>query len=856
MKRLFTLSIILIFLQIINLFGYFKDYQIKEMFPSSTRIIKQLNANWDFISNSETASLINIPHLTLSNSSLAYQRQFNIDKELLNSFDWSLYFLGISNEVEIYVNEQFIGKFLSNYIPFSVDIPKKILSSKSNVLKLIISSPNNAINYFQNDVFAPASLNGIARDIILIGSPQLFVSNLKYKSNINSANNSATIDLDLEIKSRDLENLAKGVRTDSVAPIIVNSKSFAYQVILREKESKTAIYQSDFAQFSIEPYRSINKKLKINVSNFNLWSLKNPNLYEVVCKIYASGSLIDEHIVNFAFRRLYPNISNGQFNFNGQKFIFNGVGYIETFYQKGKVNLPSKFEEDLKQLKVLGANAIVFKYYYPNPYLLYLCDKYGIMAFIDMPFYNLPNKIIAIENNLANFANQAKNLIRTYSSNPSVMGFGVGKGIEDNSKTYKSYLDRLTNIFKKESDKLVFKTIYPENKNDYSNNIDFLLFQNFESRYNFEVIYKNYSTLINNKAIPVVMTFGVAIQNDNHLGYSNPFSVEYQSYVAQNLYKVSTINDGNGCVINNFNDYYSHYPILQTRYINDRVVTKGLVDINYKNKTSFNFVKALFNEENTPLLDIGNYSTTEYSFILLSLLLIIVIFMMVSRFRRFQEYFIRALLRPYNFYADIRDQRILSPSFTYVLAFILALTYGIYLESLSYHYIVSERFQFLLMLFIPNIYAQSLLFQVIWQPLAGILIFSLLYILQVYVIALIVRLFAYINHRNINHFDVLNITVWGSLPIIFLLPFDLIIFKLLQIDSIVFPIIILLTILILVFSIFRILKATAVVFDLKFDKVYLAGIGIISFFVFVMYIVYQSQIDFTSLLSYYISVLM
>ncbi len=69
------------------------------------------------------------------------------------------------------------------------------------------------------------------------------------------------------------------------------------------------------------------------------------------------------------------------FKLNGSKFTFKAVGYIENFIQQGKINLPSKFDEDFRQLKVLGANAIVFKYFYPNKYLLDLCDRYGLFGF-------------------------------------------------------------------------------------------------------------------------------------------------------------------------------------------------------------------------------------------------------------------------------------------------------------------------------------------------------------------------------------------------------------------------------------------------------------------------------------------
>lgn len=847
---LFTLSTL-------HCYAYFKDSQVKQLFPSNTRLIYQLNNNWDLITPEDSYSKLTIPHLTSSKSRLVYQREFSVDKNTIDKFNWSLIFLGVASEIEVYVNEQFVGKFSSNYLPFNVELPRKILSS-NNILKLILTPDVNLVNYFQNDVFAPSQLRGIPRDIFLEARPQLFVSNLTYKSSISKDMSNANLTITVEIQSKDLDNLFRTSVSDTNISKVVQTKQYAYQIQLREKESKLVIAQTDYNTFGIDSYRELTKINKLAVSNFKTWSLQSPNLYELVCRVYSSGSIVDEYISNFAFRNfeIIQSTENSYFKLNGEKFTFKAVGYIENFIQQGKINLPSKFDEDFRQLKVLGANAIVFKYFYPNKYLLDLCDKYGLLVFIDMPLYNLPIKIISTENNLAYYSNQIKNSITIYSSNPSVVGLGIGKGLEDTHTGYQIFLKTIGKLIRENTDKLIYKTVYPENSNIFNDNIDFVFFQTFETREKFDKI-NNLFKDIKQKfgTIPVVLSYGVAIQNFNHEGYSNPFSVEYQSYVAHNLYRLSLVNNGNGSLINNFNDYYAHYPILQTQYIDDKLVTNGLIDIHNKNKTSFTFVKALFNEENPPLLDIGNFTNTIYTFILLSLLLIVIFIGLYSRFRRFQEYFIRALLRPYNFYADIRDQRILSPSLTYSLGAILAISFGLFFESLSYYFITSERFQLITTMFIPDLLVQSFFYKIIWIPIAGISVFALFFLLIIYLIALIIRLFAYLTRRRVTYFDVINITIWGSLPLVFLLPFDLILFKLLQIDSVVFYFILIFSILIFIVSIFRILKATSVVFDINFQKVYLVGIGILAILSFGVYLLYQSQSDFSSLVSYFISVL-
>jgi beta-galactosidase len=837
----------------------FNENQIKELFPSSTRFVVSLSGNWDYSNNNSTWETIKVPNVTNNSGRLIFQRQFRIEKDLLPKYDWSLYFLGVSSEVEVYVNEQFVGKFSSNYVPFSVDIPKKVLTSSNNTIKLIMTGSQDLISYqLQNDIFSPEFINGIPRDIFLIGSPQLKVSNILYNSTIDRAMTSASINISATITSKDLENLSKFSSVDSAGSKINNTKSFYINFQLKDKANGAVVASSEMLPFSIESQRTITKNYKFNISGFKTWSYSSPNLYEIVCKIYSGTNLIDENIKNFAFRLFETTnkTDNKEFLFNGEPFKFKGVYYIENFYHNGNIISGHRFDEDFRQLKILGANAIIFKYFYPNPYLLSLCDKYGIIAFIDLPLYNTPNKLLSSETVLANITNQVKNVLQVYAATPSVVAFGLGQGLDDNTNEYANFLERISKLLRNNSDKLLYKTIYPQNRLTHNENIDFFIFNPFTSHQSFDNLNALYSSVRDKlKPFPVIFSYGVAIQNDNHEGYSDPLSVEFQGYYAQNLYKIAVVNNGYGSFFCDFNDYHSLNPMLSTRAIYEKYVSKGILDLSKKNKTSFLVLKALFNEENEPLIDIGNYSNTNYLFIILSLLLIIIFFIIISRFRRFQEYFIRAVFRPYNFYADIRDQRILSPSFTYFLGLMIALTFGIFVESLFSYYKTSELFQYILMVFIPNPSFLSLLFELIWLPLIGIIFFALFYILIMYLISFIIRIFAYFKHLNIHQFDLMNIVFWGSLPVIFLLPVDIILFKLLQINSLFFNILLIFSLIIFIYSIFRILKATAVLFDITFEKVYIIGIGVIAVIFIGLYIFYQSQSNFISSLSYYFSVL-
>jgi len=833
------------------------DEQLKELVSSKTRFVYSLDGLWDVSIDGGFLDRINIPSSFPNGNKIVLQRNFSIDRSLLNSYEWELDFLGFNYEAEVYVNEQFVGKFVSNYLRNSIQIPKSTLLPSNNTLKISITR-SNKFSYFSNDIYAPLQTLGMQRSILLIGYPQLKINSISYKTKINRDFSSVILQTKIAISSTDLDRLAKVSQSDSNRTTGL-TKDYALQINVIDKSTGLTIAQSDRIPFRISSQRTITQNYTFNLQNVRSWSMDNPNLYEISANIFANNNLLDNYSATCAFRTfsIEKNGNSSKFSLNNQDFQFKAVNYIENFGQNGYFLSLKKIEEDFKKLKILGANTIIFRYHFPNSYILSLCDRYGLLALIELPLYNTEANLLGKEVLQTNLSNQIKGFINTNSFHPCIVGVSIGEGLDDSSPEYSAYLNHILNDIKKETDWFIYRIVYPTSPNVNFDNMDFLFFKEYVSRQSFEKINADYTNLRNRVApIPLVMSFGVPIQNDNHNGYSDPLSVEFQSYYFANLYKISLVNNGFGCAILNFDDYQTQKPVLTTRYIEDPVSSSGVVDIFGKIKSSFNVLKSLFNEERDTIIDIGNFSTTEYIFIIVSFLLLILFLFIFSRFKRFQEYFTRAALRPFNFYSDIRDQRILSPSYTYVIGIFNSLSFGIFFESIAYFYRTNEAFSFLMNLIIPSISLQQYIYEIIWMPAVGMIVFSVLFLICLYIVSLLIRLFAYFRRVHIHNFDAISIVNWGSLPFLYLLPIDVLMHRLLQIDTIFFTIFGIIAIIILISTIFRILKATSVVFDISRSQSYIAGISTILLVLVIIFGIYQTQVNLVNSLSYFFSILM
>jgi hypothetical protein len=161
---------------------------------------------------------------------------------------------------------------------------------------------------------------------------------------------------------------------------------------------------------------------------------------------------------------------------------------------------------------------------------------------------------------------------------------------------------------------------------------------------------------------------------------------------------------------------------------------------------------------------------TPFVYLAFGFVLILIVFLLMNVDRRFREYLTRSLVRPYNFFADIRDQRIIPNVQTTLLAIAEAGAVGLFLSSIVYVYrsaygnaapgnLLDIANQLKLYADVPG---QML----IWLALGALaLILSITFVARF--AAIFVRGRIYLS-------DTYSVVVWALLPLILLLPFDLV----------------------------------------------------------------------------------
>jgi beta-galactosidase len=110
-----------------------------------------------------------------------------------------------------------------------------------------------------------------------------------------------------------------------------------------------------------------------------LWSLEKPKLYTAVTRVFVGGRLVDEYTTPFGIRTI-SFIKGKGFFLNGKHVPLQGVCNHHDLGCLGSAINHRALERQVEIMKSMGCNAIRTSHNPPDPYLLDLCDRMGVLV--------------------------------------------------------------------------------------------------------------------------------------------------------------------------------------------------------------------------------------------------------------------------------------------------------------------------------------------------------------------------------------------------------------------------------------------------------------------------------------------
>ena len=832
-------------------YARFTNEQLRIFMPSQSRIVRSLAGLWEKSEDDGSSwEQVTLPMSETKAGKVRFRRSIKIDKKQLYMYNWSLHSLGTNEDIELYLNGKYVGRYFAGMAPFSIRLPESKLLAGLNLLEMQITPPPA---HASRHIFAQRSYSGIIREMLLIGSQHVAIEDVQQKTFFNDNLTACQLSTQLSIRSGAIERLGG---EDMYGAISLKKVSFTVNAVLRRYRTDEVIASSPEKTIIIERDRTVNTALDIRLNNPGLWSPAVPNLYEMSIRITHNGSAIDDYTVPVGFYKTKSAIVNGTptIFLNNEPFILKAVDYYEHVSGLGQTMTAQQIQRDILSLKTLGVNSIRIKSGNPHPYFVHQCNVNGIFILSDLPVYDYPSGLLEDEDFLVRITNIASRMANTYDRNPSIFGYGISDGLQENSKLSKAFTKKIASLFRSVSSKILYKSIRFGTKTIDEQNTDLLIAR---SSTKWEPGESQLKEILRLKSLagnqPMIVHLGKPVQPQNLNGFSDPLSVESQAQYIRDGYRTVKQASVAGIIIWSFNDFITARAITITDPEDQNISTSGLTDLNRQPRLSYAMFKALLNDEKEPLLRSGTTnSDTPLIFIFLSFSLGIAFFVLISKFRRLREYMLRALIRPYNFYSDIRDQRLLSLGQTLSVGLLSSATLAIVLSTMLFVFRSSFGTEYLYMILLPTGFLRTLLNEITWTPELGFFFFTLIGIVAHAGVAGIILFSAFITRTRLFFIDAFTISVWSALPFLLLLPIALALFKVLSATgSAMWLMILMLALFVWYFA--RMLKSTAVVFDIRSLYVYAGGSGLLTLFIGIILTYYSSKVSIFNYLYYYFS---
>lgn len=264
-----------------------------------------------------------------------------------------LYFEGVYNRSEVFVNGRSLGKRPNGYVSFMYDATPYVNYGADNIINVRVDHSQDADSRWYTG-------SGIYRDVWLVYANPVHIAQWGVFAYPKVNKNRGVLNVEVELTNDSEQTAGLTVVNELVAP-----------------NGKTVGKTSRKLQLEAGKNGKINAEIKVN--NPVLWSIKTPALYTLKTSVMQNGKRIDgsEHKTGF---RTFTFDPNKGFALNGEWMKVKGVCLHHDAGVLGSAVPREVWKRRLLTLKEIGCNAIRTSHNPQAPDVYDLCDELGLLV--------------------------------------------------------------------------------------------------------------------------------------------------------------------------------------------------------------------------------------------------------------------------------------------------------------------------------------------------------------------------------------------------------------------------------------------------------------------------------------------
>lgn len=290
-----------------------------------------------------------------------YRRHFTLDEltekgtKPRQDSQWFIYFEGIYNRAEVYLNGHLLGMRPNGYASVLYDMTPYLNKEGDNVLAVRVDHSRQADSRWYTG-------SGIYRPVWIVESGPVHLAQWGSAWRLKSMNrNTATVEVDIE--------------TATAQGYAANAPRMKAEVIIKDAQGR----QVAKGQTAIGAQEKRTLVMKINRPT--PWDIGNGYLYnvETLLRDSHSNEVIDNNKMNVGLRTLDFTPNQG-FRINGRSVKVKGVCLHHDAGVLGAVVPREVWERRLQNLLSIGVNAIRMSHNPQAPVVYDLCDSLGLLV--------------------------------------------------------------------------------------------------------------------------------------------------------------------------------------------------------------------------------------------------------------------------------------------------------------------------------------------------------------------------------------------------------------------------------------------------------------------------------------------
>ena len=282
-----------------------------------------------------------------------YRKVLELPKEKQGQKKY-LYFEGVYNRSEVFVNGQSLGKRPNGYISFLYDATPYLSFGEKNVIAVRVDHSRSADSRWYTG-------SGIYRNVWLVTANPVHIAQWGvYAYPSVSAEKQGVLHVEVEIEN--------GLPLPTTLTVVNE---------LLDGNEKVVAKSSENLNVNTDTTGKIVMNLK--VKNPHLWNLSDPYLYRLKTTILQDGREVDASSTQTGFRAFAFDPDKG-FALNGTWMKLKGVCLHHDAGVLGSAVPREVWKRRLLSLKEIGCNAIRTSHNPQAPDLYELCDEIGLLV--------------------------------------------------------------------------------------------------------------------------------------------------------------------------------------------------------------------------------------------------------------------------------------------------------------------------------------------------------------------------------------------------------------------------------------------------------------------------------------------